>query len=208
MRITTQMLNNSRSRAGLPINSSLVDFMRGSGSNNLKSGLNTSSKVKDILAKSKYEKLEKSSTELTEQADKLSEKVDKDSTDIGAEASSLVDKFNETLRNLKQASGTLNSFYFASLKEAATSNKEALAEIGITMASDGTLTLNKEKLESADGEKVKKLLGSEGTFAKKVSVVAAKVADNAAANVESTSSYYSANGSLGNSYASKYNFKG
>lgn len=208
MRITTQMLNNTRQRAGLPINSSLVDFMQKGSSKNWKSSLNATNKVTNSLAKSKYEKLEKSSTELSEQTDKLAEKVDNGSTEIGEEAASLVDKFNETLRNLKQASGALNSYYFSSLKETATSNKDALAEIGITVAADGTLTLNKETLGSADGEKVKKLLGSAGTFATKVNFVAARVADNAAANVESASSYYSADGSLGNSYLSKYNLKG
>ena len=70
------------------------------------------------------------------------------------------------------------------------------------------MVLDKEKLKAADAEKVKKLLGSEGDFLKRVSLVASRVSDNAAANRQSLSNSYNARGNIMNSYLSKYNKKG
>ena len=105
-------------------------------------------------------------------------------------------------------SGVLNDYYRQALKETVTGSKEELEEIGITVGTDGSLSLNKGKLAEADEEKVKKLLGASSDFVKRINAVASRVSDNAKANMESASSRYNASGGLSNSYFSRYNFRG
>ena len=116
--------------------------------------------------------------------------------------------FNDTLKCLKKSSGVLNDFYRQSMKESVMGQKKELEEIGITVGTDGSLSLNKDKLAEADAEKVKKLLGTSSTFAKRVNAVASRAADNARANAESASSRYTASGGIASSYLSRYNFRG
>ena len=109
---------------------------------------------------------------------------------------------------MKKTSGILNNYYHQTMREIATTNKSALAEIGITVRTDGTLSVNKEKLAEADQEKIKKVLGGESDFAKRMDAVASRVADNAAAGAASAASQYNSSGYLANSYLSRYNFRG
>ena len=116
--------------------------------------------------------------------------------------------FNDTLDYLKQSSGILNDYYRQSMKEIATTNKSALEEVGITVRTDGTLSLDKDKLAGADEEKIKKALGASSDFAKRMEAVASRAADNAKASAQSVASQYTSSGALANSYLSKYNFRG
>ena len=119
----------------------------------------------------------------------------------------MANSFNETLSELKGASGVLNQYYYQTMKETSTGNQNALAEIGITVAADGRLSVNREKLENADAEKVKKLLGSQGDFLKKVSFVATRVSENARASAASLSNTYNSRGDLSNSYLSRISYR-
>ena len=120
----------------------------------------------------------------------------------------MVSDFNSTLKYLRQNSGVLNEYYRQSLKETAATNKKELEEIGISVSNDGSLTLNQEKLAEADEDKVRKMLGTDSDFIKRINAVASRAADNARANAESVSSQYNAAGGLASSYLSKYNFRG
>lgn len=214
-RTTTKMVNNSRRKAGLPSNrkssrSSLVNYLQkdGLGIGSRLGAMDANSIQNNITERNNAAKLQSSSNLLQQQSKQLGEKVDNGSSTITSTASGMVDSFNETIKNLKKSSGVLNDYYLQSMKEIATTNKKALAEVGITVGADGTLTLDKEKLESAEDEKVKALFGTEGVFVKRVGIVASRVADNAMANMESTSSRYNARGNLSNSYLSRYNYRG
>lgn len=210
LRVTSQMLNNNRRRAGISSrSSSLLNYVNGSqsGGSSRLSALNTGSARANRLMASSYEKLEKSSVKLTDQAKLLSEKVDAKDGKITEQVTKLIDNYNATLSDLKQSSGVLNQYYHQTLRDVALENQDALEEIGITVSSSGILSLNNEKLESADWEKVEKLLGSEGDFLKRMNYVAVRVADNARTNAESLSSTYNSSGNLSSSYLSRINYR-
>ena len=212
MRITTGMLKIAHRRSGFSQKgSSLMNYVgkKGVGTSRMQAMNASAISVRNArIEKGSYEKLEKSADGLTSALSALTEKVDSGSENLVSEASSMVEKFNETLRSLKNSSGVLNQFYYQSMKDISEANKSELEEIGITVAADGSLALNKEKLASADGEKVGKLLGSRGDFAQRASFVASRTADNAGVNAVSVSSRYNSRGSIANSYLSKYNFFG
>lgn len=209
-RMTTNMLNSSRRKAGLPSRrSALLSSVQ-----NKRTGLsrmdmlNASSAQSSRLARVNYDKLQKSSRSLAEDLSLLGEKVETEGKDITGTAANMVGNFNDTMKYLKQISGVLNDYYRQSMKETVTSSREELEEIGITVGADGTLSLNKDKLAEADGEKVKKMLGASGDFARRINAIASRVSDNAKVNMESASSQYNASGGLSNSYFSRYNFRG
>lgn len=218
MRITTQMLNKSARNAGLPINNhSLLNYVNGNSGNNLLSALNKS-KTTDTATKSKYEKLEKAADQLSKAAsvfiatgeDSLFSKAREsgDSQDIYNAVEDLVGKYNSTISALKNTPGTLNDYYSQMLKSVASDNKKALESIGITIAKDGSLSVDKDKLKEADTDTLEKVLGNTRGFTQKAAYVAGRVSDNAQTNQSSLSNQYSSTGSLYSTLASKYNLYG
>lgn len=215
-RTTTQMLSNSRRKAGLTTRrGSLLNSYRtnGTGPASRLSALNAGSVQSAKTARIGYEKLQKSADSLVDQMALLAEKADKYtgenlSADPGAYADSMITNFNDTLKYLQQNSGMLNDYYRQSLREIAAGNKTDLSEIGITVGSDGSLSLNKTKFAEADREKIKQILGTAGDFTKRVGAVASRIADNARVNVENAYSQYNSAGGIANSYLSRFNFRG
>ena len=218
MRITTQMLNESARKAGLPINgTSLLNYINGNSNNTLLNALNKNSTT-DAATKTKYEKLEKTADQLSEAAsvfmatgdDSLFSKAREsgDNQDVYNAVEDFVGKYNSTLSALKNTSSTLNDYYSQMLKSAASDNKEALESIGITIAKDGSLSVDKDKLKEANIDTLEKVLGNTKGFAQKAAYVADRVSDNAHTNQSSLSSQYSSTGSLYSALASKYNLYG
>lgn len=210
-RASAQLLNNTRRRTGLSSRrSSLPNAVhsRRAGISSRLDAMNAGSPQSSRITRSNYEKLQKSADSLVDRAQLLAEKVDTGAKNIGSAAADMVSDFNSTLKYLKQNSGVLNTYYAQSLKETAATNRKELEEIGISVANDGSLTLNQEKLAEADEEKVRKMLGTDSDFIKRINAVASRAADNARANAENVSSQYNAAGGLASSYFSRYNFRG
>lgn len=213
-RITSQRLRASKQKAGGSTRSgSLLSRLGKLRSTSRLSSLNAVSSRSAQLQKSGYAKLEKAADSLTDAAAKMMDKAESGEA-LGAEAQKLVSGFNDTLKLLKQSEGILNEYYYRSMKEISTGNKNALEKIGITVATDGSLSLNAKKLESANGEEVKKLLGANGDFVKRAGFLASRVSDNAAASGQSISGRYNAkgnyvdSGNYVNSLLSRYNMRG
>lgn len=205
-RMTTQMLSKRKRKTGM---SSSKNSILGSRLGNSRlSALNAQNSLSTRLERIGYEKLQKSSSSLVQEAKLLGEKVDTGVGDIGAAAESMVKNYNETMQYLRESSGMLNDFYRQSLKETVLSNSIELADIGFKVGNDGSLSLNKEKLAAADPEKVKRLLGGSGDLVKRIDAIASRAADNAKVNAENASSRYNASGGLSGSYFSRYNFRG
>ena len=218
MRITTQMLNRSARRAGMPIHSaSLLNYIKGNSGNTTLGALNKSSKT-NAATKIKYEKLEKTADQLSEAAsvfmesgkDSLFAKAREcgDNKDIYNAVEDFVGKYNDTLSALKNTSGTLNDYYSQMLNSAAVNNKEALESVGISVAKDGRLSVDKDKLKGADLDTLEKVLGSTTGFTKKAAYAAGRVSDNARTNQRSLSSQYSSTGSPYSSLANRYDWFG
>lgn len=221
MRVTTQMVNQSARKAGLPINqNSLLNYINkdDAGSSLLNSVSSSANSTINKVTKNNYEKLEKVSGKLQEQASLLAAtgedsvfeqaKSSGDHTTVVSGIEKLVDTYNDTLSELKKGSGVLNSFYLQQLKELITNNADALKEAGITQAKDGSLSIDTAVLKNTDIDTLEDLFGNKGTLSNKLAFVAGKIQDNAAANIESISNQYTASGSLSSSSTNKYDLWG
>ena len=93
----------------------------------------------------------------------------------------------------------LNSFGRKICRSYAAGNKNALSEIGISYNSkNGTLSIDEKKFKAADKDKVKNLLGRDGSFGQRIrsnSTLIQSVAATAVRN--STTSAYGSNGLYG-----------
>lgn len=222
MRITTQMLNESARKAGLPINNmSLLNFINNDNSttgNALLDALNKNTNV-NSLEKSNYEKLEKSAGALEKAASILaSEDTDNifaqaresGSTDnIKKQVKELISNYNDVMKSLGNSGSVLNSYYKQMMEELTSGNKTDLSNIGITTDKNGYLSLDESKFSSSDVDTLENILGSKNSYSTKVGFIAGRVANNAETNLASISNQYSASGNTYTSYInSKYNFWG
>lgn len=220
MRITTQMLNETARKTGMPINSgSLLNHLNNSVSNDsLLKALNKGSSTANAKQKSSYEKLEKNANQLRKRADNLTAtgenslyakaKESKDTEELCKEIQSLAEEFNSTMKILESAPGPLNDYYRQMLQEAASGNSESLSSVGITVSRNGKMTVDSDKLKAVDVDTLEKVFGASGSLSSKVSFVAGRVSDNARAGAESVTSQYGANGSLHTTSGSRYSFWG
>lgn len=221
MRITTQMLNETARKTGIPINNtSLLNhiYNNGSGSNLLSSLNKSGSSAADTKQKSNYEKLEKKADQLQKSARSLAAKGEdslyakaKESgstEEICKEVEALVESYNSTMEILRSSDGALNEYYRQMLQEAVEGNSKSLADVGITISKNGKMTVDADKLKAADVDTLEKVLGSSGDFSAKVSFLAGRISDNAQAGSRSLSSQYGATGNLYSSSDSKYSFWG
>lgn len=226
MRITTQMLNETARKSGLPItcNTLLNQINGGNTGNSLLNALNHKNSKNSVFQDVEktnhygYEKLEKTTDKLLRQVEKFTAKdkdsifdkvsEDGDNQELYTGVECLVKHYNSTLEALQSASGTLNSYYYQMLREAATENKEALSDIGITVSKKGALELDKDKLKNADIKSIKEVLGSSGTFSTKTEFLATRILDNAEANRNMTSNQYNATGNIYSARLNRYDVWG
>ncbi len=221
MRITTQMLNQSAKKAGLPINNiSLLNYINNDSSENtLLSALNKNqNSAANLVKKSNYEKLETAAEQLLQTAESFTAEGEESvfakakesgsNEEIYAGVETLVEKYNQTLELLRKTQSPLNEYYSQMLQGAVSDNSKALSEIGITISKDGTVSLDKDKLKAADVDTLKKTLGTPGGFSTKMAFLATHISDNAEANAESLTSQYNAQGNSYTAQTSKYDFWG
>ena len=98
-----------------------------------------------------------------------------DDSAIVSAVQDFADKYNNTVETLKDNSDILNKRLLKNLTTAVGDNKARLADIGITVNNDKTLTVDKDKLQQAVSTNlstVKTALGSAGGLASKVAKVA------------------------------------
>lgn len=220
MRITDQMLNESARKAGLPINQrSLLDYVNDDTSGSLADALSRENNtVTRMRTQENYEKLEATADRLILETGLFLETGEDSIFDRAEESGShqeiydgvkgFVNEYNETVKALESTTGVLSDYYRDRLKEAASGNREELNGIGITICKDGTLSIDQEKLMSADPEQVKKVFGTSDTFLSRTAILAAQISDHAQANVQSLSNQYDSKGNTYSALLNKYNFWG
>ena len=223
MRVTTQMLNETARKAGLPINNStLLDYINNdSSADSMLNSINGSTSAATQMLKAKvsktgYENTDKSSEDLQNAIDKLAGekstvfKDARESKDTSkAAAQELIDKYNSLVEVMSKTSSSLDEFYKKALKGLPESIKESLEKVGITYNSDGTLEVDSDKLKKADVDSLEKIFGSDSEFMKKLSFVTDRIESNAEANLQSVSSTYSSTADIMSSFnSSKYDFLG
>lgn len=206
MRITASMLSESTVQAGIQMGGkSLVNYLNGDESDSLAKSLgNSSSSTLKTLSKGKYEGQKEAAEKLQEQSAKLIEsgsdsiyekaRKNDDMTEVYGEVEKLVSSYNSMLDKFRTDMTTLGSFYRQSLKEAVDENKELLSTVGISIDKNGRMNLDKEKLKTADVDRIEGIFGADGTLSSKLNLIAEKAADNAQANLKSISSQYNSSG--------------
>ena len=222
MRITTQMLNESARKAGLPINNtSLLNYIKNDGTGNtLLDALNKKKETAATAAqKSDYEKLDKEADQLTQAAEVLLKdgknslfeqaKTSGDNQKVYDSIEKLFGSYNSTLKELRNTSNTMNDFYRQMLLEAPDEVKESLSGVGVTFAKDGTACVDMEKVKATDLGTLQSLFGKESDFVQKIKFLSTRISDNAEANVESLGNAYNAGGNLYSTLnSSRYDFWG
>ena len=206
MRITTQMLNESARKAGLPINhTSLLNYIKSDGKQNtLLDALNKSNETS--VKKGSYEKIDKEADKLIQAANNLIQsgensvfeqaKTSNDYQKVYDGLVKLFERYNGTLKALKSTPNTMNNFYREMMLEASAETKESLSGVGITFVKDGTARVDMEKIKATDFETLEGLFGTESDFVNKIGFLAEKVSNNAEVNIRSLNSAYNASGSI------------
>ncbi len=123
----------------------------------------------------------------------------KNTDELYNSAKNLVDGYNDIVSQAKNSTATIIGTRATAMKNDAAGNKDALSEIGISYNSkNGTLSIDEKKFKAADKDKVKNLLGREGSFGQRIrsnSTLIQSVAATAVRN--STTSAYGSNGLYG-----------
>lgn len=223
MRITTQILTNTSREAGIPlVQGGLLDALNKQNTSvDLVEELNKSQDAKSASALQKvFRELRNSSDDLRKRASELMETDEnslfgkaeetKDTEKIIAGVKDMIGSYNKTLELLKETDGSLNSFYYKELKNAAAANEEQLKSVGVTLNKDGSLAIDEKVLGNADYDTLKKVFGSESKFIQRTEYISDKVSQNAKANAESLSNQYNAKGISYSDYTegNKYDFFG
>lgn len=222
MRVTTQMVNESATKAGLPINNtSLLNYINGNGKNrSLPEALSKNkTAMVDTESQAKYEKLDKEADKLAQSIQVMLQEGDNnlfeqaaksgDSQKIYDSIGVFFENYNSTLKAMKNISGTMNDFYRQMLQEAPKEVRESLESVGVTFQKDGMASVDKDKLKAADLKTLENLFGSKSEFMHKVQFISTRISDNAEANMDSLSSAYGSNGNLYSAHAgSKFDFLG
>ena len=76
------------------------------------------------------------------------------------QAKNMVNGYNDTMKNLKGQTSSLNNVYGDMLQNAFNENRDALGDIGITVDKDGTVSLDGKKFQNAGVDAVEKALGA------------------------------------------------
>ena len=227
MRITNQMMARASAKSGIPLQqTSMLNYLQNmnkTGSQTLLSSLGNTTQTNSLLrsiSKKNSLQLESSAESLSDFAAKLAGNGDDslfakaeqsgDTSEIIATAERMAESYNKTIKSLKSSDSTLNKFYLQELSGYTAGQSDALKAVGITRNKDGSLSIQKDTLKSADLDSLKKAFGSESGFAEKVSYVGSRVAQNAAALGSAALNGYSNTGrELYNSFArSMYDFWG
>ena len=220
MRITAQMMTTVEKKAGIDTKrKSILDYMNESNRNALLGKLKSSSTSSDSVNKTRYEKLETATENLLTQAEGFIDESEEglfteavqsgDNTKLCEAVRNLAELYNGLLTATKDcASSALQQFYYQNLKSAATDSSEQLAEIGITVGTDGKLTVDDDKMSECTADELKQVFGVDSEFMAKLVFVSVKIGSNAASYVESSRSTYTQTGSTTTTYGSSYDMRG
>jgi hypothetical protein len=166
------MLNSSSTSATDDIFATLVE------NNNLRCqsrleqlGITSSSSTSDA-----YEKVSASATNVTEAVNTLTDEElwNEDSEgysrdNIDSAVKSFVSAYNTFLTNMSGVGNSIEKTFKSNLDELVEGYADELAEVGITVGSDGKLAVDDERLKNTDTAKLKELFGTDSEWLADVS---------------------------------------
>ncbi|MCR5595744.1 MAG: hypothetical protein K6G12_07845 [Lachnospiraceae bacterium] len=103
--------------------------------------------------------------------------------------SDYVKNYNSLLTTAADTSDTSISNRLTSIRTATASNETALNKLGISIGSDGALSINKDTFAAADKSSVQTLFSSKGSYGSSVNVSAAMIKSTANYDAAKTSTY-------------------
>ena len=118
----------------------------------------------DSKVSSMYKDIQTTATKL----EKISEKLmSNEKKDVKAEIESFVKEYNSLNKQMNTSGNKVYTEFSKDLKNEVVTQQKALAEIGISYIHDGTLSIDKKKLESASAENIKKVFLEKNSFSSK-----------------------------------------
>ena len=153
--------------------------------------------------------IEEAASNLKESANKLLDKSKAESVynteNLYNNVKEFVDNYNGVIDAAEDTNTSSIAKNLNNMINQTKANQNMLSKIGIEIGEDNKLTLNKDKLMSADADTVKSMLGSTGSYGYRVSASASMINFNAEyeasrANTYTSSGNYSNNYNTGNLY--------
>lgn len=218
MRITAQMMAAVEQKAGITSSrKSILDYMN-ENSSSLLDALKPDKETKtDSTNVKKYEQQKEAADRLMDELDKLTSGAGDSifaraagsgsTEELCSETKALVEACNSLLTASKSGAGALEKLYVAALKEAAADNEEELSKLGISINSDGSLSVSEDKLSKVSYDTFKSIIGGDSDFMVQLALITTKIGSNARANLESYSSSYNAGGSSSSLYSGSFNIR-
>ena len=169
-------------------NNALVEALKKNSGKNSISEADQSQKEAYTVVKKTAENIKKRAERLLSWPEKsIDEMTDEEKTtykkNVTDEVSALITEYNDMMAGMTDAGGKVNEIYISQMKGYFQNAQKQLAELGITENTNGKLTLDKEKLASADVAKIKEVLGKKGTFIDDIGKRAENVLSNAETNL-------------------------
>lgn len=214
MRVTTQMLNETARKTGLPVNnSSLLNYVNKKDNNSLLNSLqNNTTQKANAAQKKSYEKLgdaadsleEASKTLTDEKEDNLFAKAKESGSteDVIKAIKALIEQYNETTKQLDSNTSSINMYYSQMLKSLASKNGEELSKLGVSVGKDGSISVDEDKLKEAKLEDLETMFGAKSEFVQKLQFLASHVSDSVTAELESMGTQYGQDANSFSSYIS------
>ena len=143
--------------------------------------LATQLKTYSKIAENSADDLQKSGEKLTATGENsLFGKAEKSKStkDVVSTATDFVNNYNNILSSITKLGGTENKKFVTELKNYAEDNKDALKNAGITVLTDGSLTMNKKEMNAASLENLKKVFNGKDSFADKVTNLSSDIEEN------------------------------
>lgn len=219
MRVTAQMMAAVEQKAGISSSrKSILDYMNESSNSSLLESLKSDKDTKTSSTNvKKYEQQKEAADRLMDELDKLTSGADDSifaraaesgsTEELCSETKALVEACNSLLTASKSGAGALEKLYVAALKEAAADNEEELSKLGISINSDGSLSVSEDKLSKVSYDTFKSIIGGDSDFMVQLALITTKIGSNARANLESYSSSYNAVGSSISLYSGSFNIR-
>ena len=147
-------------------------------------------KLDDSETTKTYNKVSADADSLSSSAKALSElKAESDKNSVYSAVNSYVKDYNSLMSSVKDVDNKSIDNNITAIKNYTAENKDALSRIGITVGSDGKLTLDKEKLDAADVKDVNSVFAKRGSYGYSVSVSAEMAKSTANYNATKTATY-------------------
>lgn len=129
-------------------------------------------------------------------------KFDYNKSAISSGIKNFADKYNSLMHTLTGSYNSKMNDLADQLDTITRSNRYALEKVGITSKSDGTLSIDSEKLSKADGNTLKGLFGGPGSYADRIGQKANTISSNAVRYGTDSYSTYGSNYNYNTSYLS------